>query len=98
MVDSSDVRDFRRMSISCRAQLKNVADGSVLSGDAVNISATGMLVECDRALTPGQQYEINVTPEKAVVSPLEALAEVLRVEPASTAGSYQVAFVIKKMK
>jgi hypothetical protein len=98
MVDSSDMRDFRRMSISCKAQLKNMADGSVLYGNAINISATGLLVVCDQELPAGQQYEVNVAPEKQVVPPLDALVEVLRVRPAEEAGKYEVAFVINEMR
>lgn len=98
MVDSSDQRDFRRMMLNCEATLQSVADGTVLRGNAINISATGMLVLCDQVLPEGGEYQINITPERRVTPPLDALVEVLRVKPAQESGLYEVAFVIKEMQ
>lgn len=52
------------MSIDCGVTLKSLGSGSVYNGVATNLSATGVMIECEDQLTVGDQLEINITPEK----------------------------------
>ncbi|MCK5092083.1 MAG: PilZ domain-containing protein [Gammaproteobacteria bacterium] len=98
MVDSSDMRDFRRISIDCGVTLKNLDSGSVYSGVATNLSATGVLIECKDQLAVGDQLEINIVPEKTIVPPLHALVEIIRIGQGGEGKVYQVACAISEMK
>ena len=64
MVDSSDMRDFRRMSIECGVTFKKIDSGEVQTGIVTNLSASGVLIECDQQLAVGDELEINVKPAK----------------------------------
>ena len=98
MVDSSDMRDFRRMSIDCGVTLKNMDSGSVYNGVATNLSATGVMIECEHQLTVGDQLEINITPEKTIVPPLQAVVEIIRIGQGSEGKAYKMACAISEMK
>lgn len=97
MVDSSDMRDFRRMSIDCGVTLKNLDSGTVYNGVATNLSATGVMIECDHALTVGDQLEINIVPAKTIVPPLNALVEIIRIG-GGEGKAYKMACAISEMK
>jgi len=80
MVDSSDERDFRRMTLDCAMTFRRGGSHEEHAARARNISSTGVLFVTGEALTPGEQLTINVTPKQAVVAPLNARVEVIRVE------------------
>ena len=98
MVDSSDMRDFRRMSIDCGVTFKKTNSDSACSGIATNLSATGILIECDEQLEVGDELEINVKPEKAIVAPLSAIVEIIRIGQGNNGKAYELACTIKEMK
>lgn len=94
MVESSDERDFRRMTLECAITYRAAGSHEVFSARARNISSTGILFITDRALRPGAQLTVNVTPGQAVVPPLNARVQVIRVEP--DGGDYAVACRIRE--
>lgn len=98
MVDSSDMRDFRRMSIDCGLTFKKPDSDTVYSGIAKNLSATGVLIECDEPLTIGDQLEINIKPEKTITDPLNAVVEVIRIGEGRKNHAYELACTITEMK
>lgn len=80
--DYEEKRDHRRMGIDSPMRFTVVDTGEVHDGIARDLSANGMLIECGVPIAVGAMLEINVTPERTVVAPLEAVAEVVRVESA----------------
>lgn len=95
MVDSSDQRDYRRMPIICPMSFRVGGSHKAYEAKARNISSTGILFTTEHALQTGDSLVINVTPEQAVVEPLNARAEVVRVDSLAE-GHYQVACKIKE--
>ena len=94
MVDSSDERDFRRMTLDCGMTYRPGGSHETYTARARNISSTGVLFVTDRALRSGDQLTINVTPAHAVVQPLNARVEVIRV--AADGADYSVACKIRE--
>lgn len=80
MVDSSDKRDFRRMNVGIKAHYKINGDDEFFEGVVSDLSATGILLVTSKRLVNGEELEIKVKPEKAVVPPLYAKVKVLRVD------------------
>jgi len=96
MVDSSDKRDFRRMSVEIKAVFKINGKGDFFEGTVTDLSATGILLTTDESLANGDELEIKVKPEKAVVPPLYARAKILRVDQTEN-GKYQAGCKITEM-
>ena len=80
MVDSSDKRDFRRMNVGIKASFKINGAAEFHEGTVADLSASGILLTTDVAIANGDELEVKVKPELAVVPPLYAKVKVLRVE------------------
>lgn len=87
-------RDFYRMAVDCPLTYR-VTDTSV-EGEALcrNLSAGGVLFESAAALEPGARFEFRIDPEGSLTGALQALAQVVRCEPATAEGVYLVAATI----
>ncbi len=96
MVDSSDKRDFRRMSVEIRAVFKINGMDEFFEGTVTDLSATGILLTTDVSLSNGDELEVKVKPEKSVVPPLYARVKILRVDQADS-GKYQAGCKITEM-
>ena len=97
MVDSSDKRDFRRMSVDCPVAFKVIGSNQVINGKVMDLSATGLRIHSAVSLEAGDEIEVNVKPEKTYVPPLYAIAEVLRVDLLDS-GNFEIACKILEMK
>jgi len=80
MVDSSDKRDFRRMNVEIKARFKVNGGDEFFEGTVADLSATGILLTTQTPLASGDELEVKVKPEMAVVPPLYARVKVLRVD------------------
>ncbi len=80
MVDSSDKRDFMRMHVEIGARFKINGHNEYHQGTVADLSAGGLLLSTQIPLADGDELEIQVVPEKAVVPPLHAKLKVLRVD------------------
>ena len=95
-INYSEKRDFIRMKTDSLLKFKEAGSVAVYEGKCVNISAAGVLFETDHPVNPGTLVEINITPELAVVKPLDATIEVLRSSPTNN-GNFAIAGQIKDM-
>ena len=87
--DYSEKRDFIRMAVGATMSFKVRGSGEHVAGVAKDLSASGLSIICDKALSLGDVLEVNVTPEHSVVPPLDALVEVVRVDDLGD-GSYEL--------
>ncbi len=78
--DYDEKRDHRRMGVDCPMTFKVEGGSEVYQGIARDLSATGILIECDAEIPVGTRLEVNVTPPKSIVPPLNATVEVVRSE------------------
>ncbi|HEC26293.1 MAG TPA: PilZ domain-containing protein [Gammaproteobacteria bacterium] len=97
MVDSPEKRSFIRMNIEARAVFKVNGGEKKQEGRLTDLSATGFSLMTDLSLKNGDELEIRVTPEKAIVSPLHASARVLRVDKAADSPGYRLGCEIMEM-
>ena len=78
--DYDEKRDFLRMGVDCPAHVTMTATGESFQGVAKNLSSSGLLLVCDRALPVGSQLEVRLAPDQPLVPPLEAAVRVARVD------------------
>ena len=95
-LDYSEKRGHYRMGTDAQARILRLDTRQRLEGRCHNLSATGMLLSTAEAVPAGTALQVNITPEKQLVPPLEAEVEVLRVE-AREDGRYHLACTIRSM-
>lgn len=77
MVDwREDMRDFRRMSIDCAMEFRPASGGPMLSGQARDLSATGVSFTTATPPAEGDEIEIKIDTGSNL---LHAIARVMRV-------------------
>ncbi len=89
----NEKRDFRRIEmVDCPISFRNLATGDTGTGTVRNLSGGGLLVACGSALPMGAHFRVTVKPERSLVPPLDAEAEVVRV--IQVANGYEIGFTI----
>lgn len=96
--DYEEKRDFKRMLLDHPVQCTDVATGKRFTGLARDLSGTGLCLELTRECAPGALLEVRIEPGKAVVPPLHAVVEVVRVEPDMSGERFQVGTHIREIK
>ena len=84
--DYSEKRDHRRMGVECPAVFRVDGEPDWEEGLARDLSAGGLQLVTERELAVGTRLEVELRPEKALVPPLRARAEVARVDEAAEDG------------
>jgi hypothetical protein len=98
MVDSSDQRNFHRMTVECEIKYRKSGTNEYQSGTANNISAGGLQFTSVDALDIGDQVEVLIEPGVSLTPPLHAMVEVVRTEElADSPGNYRVACNIRQI-
>lgn len=92
--DYDEKRNFIRMCMDCPMTFTRYG-GSVHAATARDLSGSGLGFVTDQALTLGEVLAVQVTPQQAVVAPLQAEVEVVRVQPVNP-GGYDVGVTIRR--
>lgn len=96
MVDSSDTRDFIRMSVECDLVFKKTGDDTVHQTRTRDLSASGVSFFTDQSLSVGDELELNIKPVNKLTPPLYVIAEVIRAELVTPPSTYEIACSIKE--
>lgn len=96
--DYEEKRDFIRMQLDCQAQCTDQRTGEQFMGYARDLSGKGLCLELDRSLPPGTLLEVRIEPQKAVVPPLHAVVEVVRIEPDMSGARFRTGTTIREFK
>jgi len=91
-------RDFPRMRIDHKLTFGLTGENNTSEGCCTNLSAHGVLFTTQRPVPVGAQMELNISLDMAVVAPLFAQAEVVRVEQDETRNAYHVAARITQIR
>ena len=94
--DYEEKRDFARMGMECPATFRIDGEGTIHHAVASDLSATGLQLKCSDAVVEGAVVMVEMTPEQAIVPPLQAKAEVVRCSE-NGSGSYQLGLKILEM-
>ncbi|MES9856547.1 MAG: PilZ domain-containing protein [Sedimenticola sp.] len=78
MLESSDKRDFHRMTVNCSARFRIVGDDKVAEARIKDLSGSGMLLLSNLPVDAGALLHVAVLPEKEITPPLYAVVEVTR--------------------
>lgn len=91
-------RNFPRMHIDHKMTFGLAGEKNISVGRCMSLSAHGVLFTTQNPVPVGAQMELNITPGNSVVAPLNALAEVVRVEQDETLDEYRIAARITQMR
>lgn len=95
MKDFEEKRGFHRMQLNCKVTLSNPASGESTTAEGRDLSAQGFSFYSEQQFAEGDVMEVTVSPENAVVRPLRAELQVVRVEP--DGDGYLVGAQIRRM-
>lgn len=76
--DYDEKRDFARMGVECPATMRIEGEGRVCHARVTELSASGMRLIGTEMLPVGTVVQVEMTPERTIVPPLQAKAEVVR--------------------
>lgn len=96
-IDYTEKRNYIRMPINHEMTFKLDGESDLDAGVCKNLSADGVLFSTNRKIEPGTIVDINITPKKSLVIPLDAMIEVVRVTPDNSSNNYIIAGIIKQM-
>ena len=91
-------RNFPRMRMDCALSYATAGERGTSEGRCKNLSAQGVLFNTLKPIQVGALVDINITPQRAVVAPFNAVVEVVRVSTAEGVNNYEIAARIKQMK
>lgn len=99
MKDYAEKRDFTRLVAETEVAFQVIGVGQNHHGLSIDISATGARFETSLLLKPGDKLDFQVSPENTITPPLNAEAEVVRVDNIDGChGIYIVAVDFLKVK
>ena len=76
-------RDLFRMGIECPVAISGMADEREVEGRLLDLSGSGLAIECSETFSEGDTFRIKVEPDKPIFLPLVADVEVVRVDEGS---------------
>lgn len=87
---SMEKRNFRRLSMDCPISYQVMDTPTSKTGTCINLSAGGVLLECDYKYPVGTKMNISVTSRSSVLPYFSAVMEVIRVKPVVGRGGFQL--------
>ena len=96
-INYTEKRNFIRIPINHEMTYKVDGSSYLEQGVCLNLSADGVLFSASQHFNPGTIIDINITPKQSVVTPLDAMVEVVRVTDNEINDKYSVAGIIKVM-
>ena len=78
MLDYDEKRSYPRMQVDCPASFRLASERTPGGAIVKNLSGGGLLMWIDRALAPGAEVDIVITPYSPITPPLTARLEAIR--------------------
>lgn len=97
-IEYDEKRDFIRMNAEHALQFRTLGTNETQQGICCNLSATGILFTTEDSIPDGTELEVNITPQYSVVSPFDAVVEVIRSTSDNALNNYTVAGKITSIK
>ncbi len=96
-LDYKEKRNFTRMKVECIVDYILHGETEAQQAAGHNLSAGGVRFETEQEIATGTLLEIVISPQQKLTPPLEASAEVVRVEP-SADGKYIISCRFHQLK
>jgi len=96
-INYTEKRNFIRMPIYHALTFKLPDSQSIEPGMCKNLSSDGISFLSETKVDLGAVIDVNITPGKTIVSPLNASVEIVRVTNILETNSYEIAGIIRKM-
>ena len=90
-------RLFCRMEINAEITFTVPGEDNSYTGQCINLSHSGIMFIAGQALPEGESLEVTIDTKSDKFQPMEALVEIIRVEP-SGENRYTTAGIIKEYK
>ena len=97
-INYDEKRDFIRMNAEHVLQFRTLGADETQQGTCCNLSATGIMFTTENAIPNGTELEVNITPQYSVVSPFDAVVEVIRSMSNGSPDEFTVAGKITSFK
>ncbi len=97
MLPNDERRNFARLAIDCTVVFKEPKTNTPAYGSGKNLSGNGILFESSERVKVGDELEIDVVPTLEQFKPLNALAQVVRVDPAHQSEHYLIAATLTRV-
>jgi c-di-GMP-binding flagellar brake protein YcgR len=91
-------RDFMRMMVDCEVQCRSADGTTQYSGRVRNLSAQGLLFSSEQELAVGERLELVIHPKIGSAAPLEASAEVVRVDVIEPDRLYEIGVAFSEVR
>ena len=97
MLLEQERRAFARLAIDCTVVFKEPQNHTASYGSGKNLSGNGILFETNDTISVGTHIEIDVVPTLEQFKPLNAMAEVVRVDSDNQHAPYLVAATLTRI-
>jgi len=87
----TEKRNYMRLTMDCPVSYQVVNTSNRRMGTCRNLSADGILFECDEKYPIGTRIKVNVSPTLSLSPPFSAVVKVVRVSADDEGDSYQLA-------
>ncbi|MDX1343128.1 MAG: PilZ domain-containing protein [Reinekea sp.] len=94
--DYEEKRNYIRMTMNASATL-SIKDGDAIDVTCIDLSATGMSIRANRAVSKGTSVHVNIQSPNEQFRSMDADAVVLRCEPHDN-GDYELGLEIEAIK
>lgn len=91
-------RDFMRMMVDCEVHCRSADGGTEYSGRVKNLSGQGLLFTSERELAVGERLELVIQAQGGFAAPLEASAEVVRVDVVEPGQLYEIGVAFNEVR
>ena len=91
----TEKRHFKRLNMNCAASYQVLNNPNRKMGTCINLSAGGLLLECDDAYPVGTKINVSVSPNPMQPPTFTALMKVVRV--AAVSESFQLGGVLESI-
>ncbi len=91
-------RDFIRVPVQCEVALEAIDTGKRFVAEGRNLSGNGVLFVTEEPLRPGDRLNLRIEATTVLMSVLDAVVEVVRVEAIDNDSRYAVGGAIRSIE
>lgn len=91
----TEKRNYRRLLMNCPVSFQASHSPNYKMGTCIDLSANGILFQCDDKYPIGAKINIQVSPESSMSSALSATMKVVRVEELPARAGFRVAGILE---